>query len=123
MKATKERAMVNIESQAKTNNSKITEAFELLNEAAKDKRQEMKELMTDRYSHIRQAFLEGSSQGKQLLEKAQHVAQEAIDEGRETVKKTAKEVDKNVRENPWPYVGSAALVSLVLGYLMGSNRK
>lgn len=115
--------MSNTENPVKAGTSKITEAFELLNEAAKEKRHEMKELMTDRYSHIKQAVLEGATQGKQILEKAQHVAQDAIAEGREAAKKTAAKVDKGVRENPWPYIGGVAVASLVVGYLMGSKRK
>jgi ElaB/YqjD/DUF883 family membrane-anchored ribosome-binding protein len=115
--------MVNPEIPTKISNSKITEALELLNEAAKEKREEMKGLMTDRYSHIKQVVLEGTTQGKKILDKAQDVAQEAIVEGRETVKKTAVEVDRRVRKNPWPYVSGAAVVSLILGYFMGSKRK
>ena len=115
--------MNNSENLVRTSNSKITEAFELLNEAAKEKRHEIKELMTDRYSHIKQSVLEGANQGKKILDKAQHVAQEAITEGSETAIKTAKEVDKRVRENPWPYLGGVAVVTLILGYFLGSKRK
>ena len=115
--------MNNSENLVKTSNSKITEAFELLNEAAKEKRHEMKELMTDRYAHIKQAVLEGATQGKKILDNAQHIAQEANTEGQETVKKAAKDVDKRVRENPWPYLGVIAVVSLILGYFIGSKRK
>ena len=56
--------MNNTDNSIKTSNSKITEALELLNEAAKEKRHEMKELMTDRYAHIKQAVLEGATQGR-----------------------------------------------------------
>lgn len=115
--------MNNTDNSIKTSNSKITEALELLNEAAKEKRHEMKELMTDRYAHIKQAVLEGATQGKKILDKAQHIAQEAIAEGGETVKKAATEVDKRVRDNPWPYLSGVAVVSLILGYFMGSKRK
>lgn len=115
--------MNNSENLIKTSNSKITEAFELLNEAAKEKKNEMKELLTDRYVHIKQAILEGANQGKKILDKAQHVAQEAIFEGEETVMKTVRDVDKKVRDNPWPYLGGVAVVSLLLGFLMGSKRK
>ena len=115
--------MNNTENPIKTSNSKIAEALELLNEAAKDKRSEMKELMTDRYSHIKQAVLEGTTQGKKVLDNAQHVSQEAISEVEETIKKTAAKVDKSVRENPWPYIGGVAVVSLLLGCLMSSKRK
>jgi ElaB/YqjD/DUF883 family membrane-anchored ribosome-binding protein len=115
--------MSNIENPTKTSNSKLTEALELLNEAAKEKRSEMKELMTDKYEHIKQAVLKGTTQGKQILDSAQHVSQETISEVEETIKKTAAKVDKSVRENPWPYIGGVAVVSLFLGCFMGSKRK
>jgi len=67
--------------------------------------------------------MEGTAHGKEMLGNAQRAAQEAIIEGREAVKKTAATVDKNVRENPWPYIGGAAVAALILGYLMGSRRK
>ena len=115
--------MSNIENPTKTNNSKFTEALELLNEAAKEKRSEMKELMTDKYEHIKQAVLEGTTQGRKILDNAQHVSQETISEVEETIKKTVAKVDKSVRENPWPYIGGVAVVSLFLGCFMGSKRK
>ena len=115
--------MNSVEHPAKISNSKIAEALELLNEAAKEKRSEMKELMTDRYLHIKQAVLKGTTQGKQILDNAQHVSQEAISEVEETIKKTAAKVDKSVRENPWLYIGGVAVVSLLLGCFMGSKRK
>lgn len=115
--------MDTVENQIGTNNSKIMEAFELLNEAAKEKSHEMKELMSDRYSHIRQAVIDGTAQGKKLLDKAQIVAKDAFVEGRDVVKKTAAEADKRVREDPWPYLGGVAIAALILGYFMGSKNK
>ena len=44
------------ENQPKTN-SKINDALELLNEAAKEKKEEFKGLLTDKYSHIKQAMV------------------------------------------------------------------
>jgi len=47
------------ETQARTSNAKISEALELLNEAAKDKRDELKGLMVNKYAHIREAMTSG----------------------------------------------------------------
>ena len=115
--------MIKTKSSVKTNNNKITDAIELLNEAAKEKRTEIKELMTDRYSHIREAVLEGATQGQKILEKTQDAVQETIDETRETAKKTAKKVDKRIHEDPWPYLSGVAFASLILGWFMSSKRK
>ncbi len=100
------------ETQARTSNAKISEALELLNEAAREKRDELKGLMANRYAHIREAMNSG----------VEH-AQEAITQGKEKVKAIAGDVDKRVHKDPWPYIAGAAAASLLLGYLMGSKRK
>jgi len=100
------------ETQSRTSNAKISEALELLNEAAKEKKDELKGLMTNRFSHIREAMASG----------AEH-AQEVIAQGKEKVGEIAGDVDKRVHKDPWAYIAGAAAASLLLGYLMGSKRK
>jgi ElaB/YqjD/DUF883 family membrane-anchored ribosome-binding protein len=100
------------ETQARTSNAKISEALELLNEAAKEKKDELKSLMSNRYTHIREAM---SSQ-------VEH-AQEVIAQGKEKAKEIAGDVDKRVHKDPWAYIAGATAISLLLGYLMGSKRK
>jgi len=100
------------ETQVRTSNAKISEALELLNEAAKEKRDELKGLMINKYSHIREAMTSG----------VEH-AQEAIAQGKEKVIEMAGDVDKRVHKDPWVYIAGAAAASLLLGYFMGSKRK
>jgi ElaB/YqjD/DUF883 family membrane-anchored ribosome-binding protein len=96
----------------KTSSAKISEALELLNEAAKEKKEELGGLMANKYSHIRQA----------MTSTVEH-AQEAILQGKEKVIEIAGDVDKRVHKDPWVYIAGAAAASLLLGYLMGSKRK
>ena len=100
------------ETQVRTSNAKISEALELLNEAAKEKRDELKSLMDNKYAHIREAMTSG----------VEH-AQEVILQGKEKVKEIAGDVDKRVHKDPWVYIAGAAAASLLLGYFMGSKRK
>ena len=100
------------ETQVRTSHAKISEALELLNEAAKEKKDELKGLMSNKYSHIRDVMSSG----------VEH-AQEAILQGKEKVKEIAIDVDKRVHKDPWIYIAGAAATSLLLGYLMGSKRK
>jgi len=93
------------EIQTKTSNAKISEALELLNEAAIEKKDELTHLMSNRYAHIREAMTTTITQGK---EKALEIA---------------SDVDKRVHKDPWIYIGGAAAASLLIGYLMGSRRK
>jgi len=112
-----------IETQVRTNNAKISEALELLNEAAKEKRDELKGLMVNKYSHIREAMTAGVEHGKEILKHTKDITQEGIAEGKEKVIAMAGEVDKRVHKDPWTYIAGTAVASLLLGYLMGSKSK
>ena len=108
--------MVMPEDHLKTNRSKLNEALELLNEAAREKKVEFQEILTNKYSHIRDAMaLEA--------QKAKSMAQDVIVEGERKIKETTAMVDANVRKDPWPYVAGTAAVALLVGFLMGSKRK
>jgi len=99
----------------KSSNVKITEALELLNEAAREKKDELKGLLNDRYSHIKQAMSMGT---EQIIEKAKQFTEES----KEKLVDVASEADKRVRQNPWPYIAGAAAASLIVGYLMGKRK-
>ena len=82
-------------------NHKISKALNLLGEAAQEKKAELR--------HNIQRF------GK--------VAQKAVSEGGVKIKKTVISADKNVRSNPWAYIGSVAAGMLALGFLLGKINK
>ena len=109
--------------QAETSNAKISEALELLNEAAKEKAHELQDLMGSKYSHIRGAMTAGTEHGQEILKHARDLAQDAIVDGKEKVKAMAGNVDKCVHKDPWVYIAGAAAGSLLLGYFLGSRRK
>ena len=111
------------ETQARTSNAKISEALELLNEAAKEKKDELKGLMANRYSHIREAMNAGVEQGKDVLKHTQDLTEQAIAQGKEKAIEIAGDVDKRVHKDPWVYIAGAAAASLLLGYFMGAKRK
>ena len=111
------------ETQARTSNTKINEALELLNEAAKEKKDELKGLMANRFSHIREAMTAGVGHGKEIIKHTQDLTQEAIDQGKEKVKEIAGDVDQRVHKDPWVYIAGTAAATLLLGYFMGSKRK
>jgi len=100
------------ETLGRTSNAKINEALELLNEAAKEKKDELKGLMSNKYSHIREAMSAGVGH-----------AQEALVQGKEKALEIAGDVDNRVHKDPWVYIAGTAAASLLLGYLMGSKRK
>ena len=105
---------------------KISEALKLLEEAAKMKKDELKHVMTDKYTHLKSAILETEATlAKSLSEASKHAidaANQAKDVGIAKARVMADDVDKKVHQNPWPYIGGTAVVTLLLGYILGRNR-
>ena len=102
---------------------KFEEALQLLNEAAKDKKDEIQNLLGDKYTDIRKIIEQAAAKQKQNLKRAQRVAGEWIEEGEETLRDVASEVDERVHENPWPYIGGVAIGALLLGFILGSSSR
>ena len=62
----------------------------------------------------------------QYLRAKTHAVEAAIhakDIGIEKAREMASDVDQHVHRNPWPYIGGTAVVGLLLGYILGRNRK
>ena len=67
-----------------------------------------------------------SSLMKSLTTAKDHALQAAAhakDVGVEKAREIADDVDKHVHRNPWPYIAGTAAVGLLLGYILGRNRK
>ncbi len=111
----------------KTSSENIAEALKLLEEAAKQKKDELKSVMSDKYMHLRNAIIETESglvrslsdARKHAVEAAAHAKEVGVEKAREL----AGEVDESVHRNPWPYIGGTAVVGLLLGYVLGRDRK
>ena len=105
-----------------SSNKKFEEALHLLNEAAREKKQEIQQLFGDKYTHIRQAVQEAAEDQRQRLNRLRKSAGEAVELGGERIKQVATDVDERVKENPWAYIGGAAVGALLLGYILGASR-
>lgn len=110
-----------------TSSDKMAEALKLLDEAAKLKKDELKSLLCDKYTHLRDLVAGAESTLAHSLADARKHAVEAATHAKEVgVEKAcafATDVDKTVRSNPWPYLGGAAAAALLLGFLLGRDRK
>jgi len=109
-----------------TSNDKIAEALKLLEEAAKDKKDEIRNLLTNKYTHLKTALVEAENSATESLTAAQKRAVEAIIHAKEVstekVKECATVMDDHVRANPWAYIGGSALVALLAGYILGRKK-
>ena len=107
-----------------TNSSKkFEEALQLLNEAAKDKKDEIQGLLGDKYTHIKDAIEEMASDKAKEFKRLKKTALAAFDEGGEKFKEVAEDLDEKVHEDPWLYIGGAALGALLLGFILGSSKR
>jgi ElaB/YqjD/DUF883 family membrane-anchored ribosome-binding protein len=98
--------------QARPSSEKISEALQLLEEAAKDKKSELKSMVTDKYKNVKDVFFSSEEQVVEALKRAKEA-------GTVKVKEVSGAVDAEVHKNPWPYIGGAAVGALLLGFIMG----
>jgi len=110
-----------------TSSESIAEALKLLEEAAEQKKDELKNLMSNKCTHLRSVIMEAEgSLARSLADASKHaaeVAAHAKDVSVEKAKEIAGDVDKNVHRNPWAFIGGTAVVSLLLGYILGRSPK
>ena len=110
-----------------TSSENIAEALKLLEEAAEQKKDELKNLMSNKYTHLRDAIMEAEGGlARSLADAKKHAtdaATHAKEVGVEKAREIAGDVDKNVHRNPWAFIGGTAVISLLLGYILGRNPK
>src|SRR5688572_18721076 len=96
--------------------NKIQEALEILNETARNKRQELYDVMGEQYEDIRSAFSDVKSTGRKTLHKARERASNLAGAQSEQIKQAAAQVDHKLRNNPWPILAGVAIGSFIVGY-------
>lgn len=101
---------------------KIQEALDLLNEAAQEKKEEMFELLGDEYEQLKDFFESAAQNGKALAGQAKKQIVNGLHQEEKKLKETAAKWDEKVHENPWKFLGSVALGSLVLGLVLGHKK-
>jgi len=108
-------------------NENISAALKLLEDAAKQKKDELKTALSDKYTNLRSLIIETDSSLMQLLGNAKDHALESADHikeaGIEKVHEIAHDVDGSVHQNPWPYIAGAAVVGTLLGVLLRRSAK
>jgi len=98
---------------------KIEEALDLLQEAARDKKNELKNLIMDKYSELKDTFFDGQSGVAQDISdttgQMQENASACYGRGRDKDRQADRTFDQFIREQPLKSVLIAAGVGLLLG--------
>ncbi len=103
----------------------IAEALKLLDEAAKQSKDELQAALSNKYTHLRSLIREKEGTVMSSLTDAKEyvidAAAHAKEVGTEKAREIAHEVDRNVAQHSWAYIGGTAVVSLLLGYILGRH--
>ncbi len=102
---------------------KFEEALQLLNEAAREKKEEIQSLIGDRYSQIRDVLEDAAKKSKKTYRSAKNTAEGWAEEGGENVREVISDLDDRIHENPWAYLGGVAVGALLLGFIFGSSSR
>ena len=106
--------------------STLTKALEALEAAAVKDKDTLMNLLKDRYSSLKDALIDSKDSIAQTINYATQRAVDAATHAREIAEAKAKEyaatVDKSVHANPWAYIGGAATVGILVGYILGRNK-
>ena len=100
-------------------NEKIADALKLLNEAAQEKKSDLASMLADKYETLKQVIVDSEKSVGHAFARGEKRAAEVAMQAKEFGIKKAKEVDEHVHDNPWPYIGGAALVGILVGYILG----
>ncbi len=102
---------------------KFEEALHLLNEAAREKKEEIQSLVTDRYSQIRDVLEDAAKKSRKSYRRVKDSAEEWVGEGGENVRELVSDLDDKIHDNPWAYLGGVAVGALLLGLILGSSSR
>lgn len=62
-------------------------------------------------------------QGEERIKSTLSDVEKKITQGKEQIKIVIADVDKKLHENPWPIIAGVAAGCILLGFIMGLNKK
>ena len=99
--------------------SKIQDALDLLNDAAQEKKDEVYELIGDKYDSLRGLFEAVLDNGQEVTTHVQKRISKGLHEEEKKIRQATTKWDKKIHREPWKYLGGVALGSLIIGFFLG----
>lgn len=95
-----------------TSREKMIDALKMLDEAADQKKDELKSLVSDKYKHLRRMIAETESEMADSLSNAKDASCEKAHE-------ISRDANRSFHRNTKLYLTIVAAVCILLGYLLG----
>lgn len=99
-----------------TSHEKVAEALKLLEEAAAEKKAGLRNALSGRYRHVRNAVVDATKHAVETAVRAREV-------GARRAREFAGGVDRTVRRHPWPCIAGMAAGGLMAGYVLARRRR
>ena len=104
---------------------KITEALKVLNEATEEQLSEIQDLIDKSLPKLKEKLFGKNDGPKGSCDSFKFQISEkfasAREAGEEKIKEMATKVDAQAHSNPWPFIGTIAFLSFILGLLVGHD--
>ena len=103
----------------KQETQKINEALELLNEAAREKKEDLTKTVSNKYGDLKNALLEMETDLEGKARQSTQRLNELKEAAAERARETARQVDQKAHEDPWKALGWSVAGAFVVGFLLG----
>jgi len=98
---------------------KLQQALDLLQEAARHERGQLRELAIDKYGDLKTTLADLRDGVGERARGGVRRARELERRAEEEMMEVAGGIDRRVHSDPWPILAAVAAGTLVVGYLMG----
>lgn len=101
---------------------KIHEALELLNQVAHEKKDELWETITEKYTAVKDMLHEATDNGLDAAIQIKKDLLKKLHEEEKKIASVAHQIDKKVHKEPWKVIGGVAAASLIIGALWARRK-
>ena len=112
-------------SEADSREKKIAEALKLLEEVVQEGLVDVQGAINRHYPRLKEKIFGGDGPIKKPCETLKSQASEKFihvrEAGEEKIKEMATKVDSRIHTNPWPFIGTIALLTFLLGLFIGHD--